>query len=291
MLNGENRDLPADQNNLHDGQNNLHDGQNNLHDGQNNLHDGQNEGEVHSPPGRQRSFFFKLITLFVFVIFIVLVLGSLLDIFILPSPNFLVESQRLSQDPLVQELKQAVVRITVSSRTQTGVVTRQQSGTGFNIRAEGLIVTNRHLVEDAAYLTVSFSGREKCRVVDWSINPAADLALITLESGDFPFVDLESEALLPVGEQVTIIGNPLNYYRVAIRGEISGYWRLHGLSRPVLEIDAPVYQGSSGSPVFNKEGKVVAVIYATAERQGEEGTRGLALPVAFLEDIFISPDN
>lgn len=227
--------------------------------------------------------------LFVVIIFIALALGSFLEIFTLPSLDFLVESQKLSRDPLVQELKQAVVRITAVPEGQADQVSRQQRGTGFNISAEGLIVTNRHLVENAGSLIVSFPGQESCRVADWSINPAVDLALITLEGGNFPFVDLEREVLPVVGDQVMIIGNPLNYSGVVMRGEFTGYWQLDEFPTPVLEIDASIHGGSSGSPVFNEEGKVVAVIFAAVEAQNEEGTRGLALPAALLEDFLASP--
>lgn len=243
-----------------------------------------------SLPSRQGSLFFKLTALLVVIIFTVLVLGGFLEIFTLPALDFLVESQKLSRDPLVQELKQAVVRITAAPEGKADLISRQQRGTGFNISAEGLIVTNRHLVEDAGSLSVSFPGRGSCRVTGWSISSAADLALITLEGGKFPFVALERESLSAVGDQVIIIGNPLNYSGVAMRGEITGYWQLDEFPGPVLEIDASIHGGSSGSPVFNEEGKVVAVIFAAVEGQDEEDTRGLALPADLLEDLLQARD-
>lgn len=246
----------------------------------------EGEEEISSLPGRRSSLFLKLTALCVIIIFTALVLGGFLEIFTLPSLDFLVESQRLSRDPLVQELKQAVVRVTAIPKGQADPFSRQQRGTGFNISPKGLIVTNRHLVEEAGSLIVSFSGREDCRVAGWWIDPDVDLALITLEEGDFPFLDLEKEMLPQMGEQVMIIGNPLSYPRVVIQGKITGYRELNldHFPQPVLEIDASIYGGSSGSPVFNKEGKVVAIIYASLKGQGEECARGLALPVALLDD-------
>ena len=253
----------------------------------------EEEEDDASFPARRRSLLFKLTALFVIIIFTTLALGSFLKIFSLPALDFLVESQELSRDPLVRELKRAVVRITAFSGGQGDPFSKQLRGTGFNISPEGLIVTNRHLVEDAASLTVSFSGGEKCRIAGWWIDPDADLALITLVEGDFPFLELEKEMLPQTGEQVMIIGNPLSFPRVVIQGKITGYRELNPdhFPQPVLEIDASIYGGSSGSPVFNKEGKVVAIIYAAMEGQEEEDTRGLALPVTLLEDFIVSTEN
>lgn len=251
----------------------------------NKRYENEEEDDAWSSSRRRRLFSFRLTAFLVVVFFTTLALGGFLKVFTLPSLDFLVESQRLSRDPIVKELKQAVVSIVAVSGGKTYPVSRQQRGTGFSISAEGLIVTNRHLLEDAGTLTVSFPGGESCRVTGCSVSSAADLALITLEGEDFPFVQLEREEYPAVGDKVIIIGNPLNYSNVAMCGEITGYFRLKDFSVPVLEIDAPIHGGSSGSPVFNDEGRVIAVIFAAVEGENEEDIKGLALPVELLEDL------
>jgi S1-C subfamily serine protease len=242
----------------------------------------QNGEETWPPDQKQQTpLIFKLTALIVLAAFAAFALGNLLHVFTLPSLDFLIESRRLRQDPLVQELQQAVVQVQIATR---GKINREQRGTGFNIRSDGLIVTNRHLVKDAASITVLFPGRRAYQAVYWSSSSAADLAIIGLKGQNLPVVALE-ESLPVIGEKVIIIGNPLNFIKVVMRGEVTNYWQVDELPEPLLEINAPIQRGSSGSPVFNEKGRVVAVIFATVEGRNKEETRGLALPAALLQDL------
>ena len=246
----------------------------------------EEEKDPRSPNNRRRrSLLFKPAVFLVVIIFATLALGSFLNIFTLPLPDFLVESQRLSRDPLVKDLRETIVGIVATPEGKAYPVSRQQRGTGFNISAGGVIVTNRHLLEDAGSLTVTFPGRGSCRITGWSISALADLGLIYLTGDNLPFVELEKEQPPEVGDNVLIIGNPLNYSRIAMSGKITGYRQLDDCPVPVLEIDVPVHGGSSGSPVFNANGKVVAVIFAALDDGSEGDIRGLALPVGLLDDF------
>ena len=109
-----------------------------------------------SLPSRQGSLFFKLTALLVVIIFTVLVLGGFLEIFTLPALDFLVESQKLSRDPLVQELKQAVVRITAAP---------EESRSDFQAAEGTVLISVPRLIVipfggGCRLLSVSFPGRE-----------------------------------------------------------------------------------------------------------------------------------
>ena len=242
------------------------------------------------PGGRgSNSLIFRLTAIFIFVVFTVIVLANFLQVFSMPSLDFLSESQKLSRDPVIKELKKAVVQIRVVTGEGGGYSAgREQKGTGFNIRDDGLIVTNEHLIRDARSISVSFPGRRSFQAANWYGSPDVDLAIITLESEGLPFVELEENHFIPMaGDEVTVIGNPLNFTGVALRGKVDGYYNVDGLSVPVLMLDTSIYRGNSGSPVFNEESRVVGVVFASAEGKNGEKNRGLAVHISLLHDILI----
>jgi len=76
-----------------------------------------------------------------------------------------------------------------------------------------------------------------------------------------------------------VIGNPLKFARIANRGRVAGYQQASNRELPYLLIEAMIYPGSSGSPVFNDRGEVVAIVFATMHSDKPEEVRGLAIDV------------
>lgn len=149
-------------------------------------------------------------------------------------------------------------------------------GTGFNIDPGGLIVTNRHLVEDALNIRVSFPGRGTYSGQEWYLSAVVDLAFIRLQAEDLPTAGFAAEAPRR-GDQLLVIGNPLQFARIANRGIFVGYRAVPGRDLPYLVVDALIYPGNSGSPLFNAEGEVVGVIFATLRSDDPAEVRGLAV--------------
>ncbi len=206
-----------------------------------------------------------------------------MEIFTWPSLDFLRESHELIEDPEIQQLRQAVVEINIARREGAGIFPEERRGTGFNICEDGLIVTNRHIVEDADSIIATFPQNGKYGAVEKKISAVADLAVVKIEGEGLPVVPLEKLKAPVPGDIVTIIGNPLGYARVVVRGEVTAYHQRGGIS--VMEIKAPIHPGSSGSPVFNEEGRVVGVIYAVAGNSVEDDIRGLAVSLSELEEL------
>ncbi|UNC92234.1 S1 family peptidase [Candidatus Contubernalis alkaliaceticus] len=178
----------------------------------------------------------------------------------------------LAHDAEIKELQKSVV--TLKAYTSDG----ELKGTGFNIEEDGLVVTNRHLVEGAYLITVSFLEEGIFKVVNWSYSEEYDLAVLELEAEGLPFVNMQEEFIPGIDDELLIIGNPLSHRRIASLGEMKGYRESQQGSRTLL-ISASIFPGSSGSPVFDKDKKVVGVIFAFLKQNVEENnSMGLAVP-------------
>ena len=154
-------------------------------------------------------------------------------------------------------------------------VPESDTGSGFFISADGLIVTNYHVIKDASIITVSLydgsvyeaqliGSDDENDIAVIKISPTSDAKISILSFGD-------SDSLL-VGQKVIAIGNPFGYDRTMVTGIISG------LSRPIrdeagrvmlgmVQTSAPINPGNSGGPLLNTQGQVIGIntsIYSTS---------------------------
>ena len=165
----------------------------------------------------------------------------------------------------------------------------ESGGSGFLVSADGLVVTNYHVVRGASELTVHLGGREYTAEVRGS-DPETDIALIQVKGleGMVPYLELgDSESLRP-GDWVMVIGSPLNLDSTVTVGVVSALGRSGlGLGRDssfenYIQTDAAINFGNSGGPLVNLRGQVVGI--ATAINYGAENI-GFAVPVATLKTI------
>ncbi|MGD9806581.1 MAG: Do family serine endopeptidase [Hyphomicrobiaceae bacterium] len=163
----------------------------------------------------------------------------------------------------------------------------QGQGSGFFVSADGYIVTNNHVVNNAVEVeVVADSGTTyKARVI--GTDSKTDLALIKVDGkNDFPFVKLAGDKPR-VGEWVVAMGNPFGLGGTVTAGIISAEGRDIG-SGPYddfIQIDAPVNRGNSGGPTFNLKGEVIGVNTAIYSPSG--GSVGIAfdIPAATVKAI------
>ncbi|HHW06906.1 MAG TPA: serine protease [Clostridia bacterium] len=198
-----------------------------------------------------------------------------------PPGELVVDSLRLKEQ-IDRELLAAVARIQVTtSEFEPAGAAGQRSGTGFNVSGDGVVITNYHVVEDARSITITFPGGENYKARSWVSAPEYDLAVIKLEKTGLPAVSLNPGILPQPGDTLMVIGNPLGLNQLVVEGTLRDYVMVKDMSAALLCIDAPIFPGNSGSPVFNGEGQVVAVVFASL-RQDEEGKQkyyGLAVPI------------
>jgi serine protease Do len=161
------------------------------------------------------------------------------------------------------------------------------SGSGFFVSADGLIVTNKHVVSDerADYTVITNSGTEyPAKVLARDLNN--DIAIIKIEGNDFPALALGDSDVMRVGQTVLAIGNSLGEFANSVsRGIISGLKRNVSAGSGfgdterltnIIQTDAAINPGNSGGPLFNLAGEVIGVNVAMA--QGAENI-GFALPI------------
>ena len=173
-------------------------------------------------------------------------------------------------------------------------VTEQKvgAGTGFLIRSDGYIITNRHVVSDvqAKYTVLLSSGEQKAAEVVYR-DPQYDIAILRIAGKGYPYVRLGDSDKLKLGQTVFAIGNALGEYNNSVSvGIISGLNRTIEASdgrqiekiTGVIQTDAAINPGNSGGPLVDLSGKVIGVNVATV--RGSENI-GFAIPVKVVKQI------
>ena len=160
-------------------------------------------------------------------------------------------------------------------------------GSGFFVTSDGLIVTNKHVVEatDAFYTVFTNDGKQhEAKVV--ARDPVLDIALIKIEGNSYPYLSLGNSDSLLAGQTVIAIGNALGEFSNTVSvGVISGLSRSvtagssfgkSELLDHVIQTDAAINPGNSGGPLLDLSGRVIGVNVAVV--QGSQSI-GFALPI------------
>lgn len=190
----------------------------------------------------------------------------------------------------VKKVSPAVVSISSTMETQgfLGPIEAKGGGTGFILTNDGLIATNRHVVENSPKnLTVVTNDNKSYPAQVKAIDPTVDFALIKIDAKDLPVVDLGNSDSTEVGQSVIAIGNALGEFQNTVTtGVISARERTIQASdaggqsaeqlENLLQTDAAINPGNSGGPLVDLSGRVVGVDTAVA---GKAQGIGFALPV------------
>jgi serine protease Do len=161
------------------------------------------------------------------------------------------------------------------------------AGSGFLISADGYIVTNNHVVDNAEKVTVVFDDGNEMEATVVGVDERTDLAVVKVEGEtDLPFVKL-SETEPRVGEWVVAVGNPFGLGGTVTAGIISARGRdIAGSAYgDFLQIDAAVNTGNSGGPDFNLEGEVVGVNTAIFSPNGGNVGIAFAIPASVVKQV------
>ncbi|MCK6503246.1 Do family serine endopeptidase [Myxococcota bacterium] len=220
---------------------------------------------------------------------------------------------RASLAPLVETLSPAVVFIEVEARVEVqhpqldipeqwapffGIPqggdqpqfrTQRGSGSGFVISADGYVLTNNHVVDDADKVTVTLADDREFQATVVGTDPRTDVALVKIDSDQaLPHVQLGRSEELRVGDWVVAIGNPFGLTHTVTAGIVSAKGRVIGAGPydDFIQTDASINPGNSGGPLFDLQGRVIGI--NTAIVPGGTGI-GFAVPIdmvsAMLDDL------
>jgi serine protease Do len=162
-----------------------------------------------------------------------------------------------------------------------GEVPTRGMGSGFIISKDGLILTNAHVVDEAAEVIVKLSDRREYKAKVLGSDPATDVAVLKIDAADLPVVTMGSPAKLGVGDYVLAIGSPFGFEQSATAGIVSAKGRsLPGDGYvPFIQTDVAVNPGNSGGPLFDTSGSVVGINSQIYSRSGGYQGVSFAIPI------------
>ncbi|GAA4709802.1 hypothetical protein GCM10023263_56780 [Phytohabitans rumicis] len=189
-------------------------------------------------------------------------------------------SGTLTAAQIVSEVQPSVVTVLVSTSSGSA------EGSGVVLTADGLILTNNHVVEGARSVRVTLADGRTVAATVVGTDPTADLAVLRAEGvSDLTPAQLGTSANLRVGDSVLAFGSPLGLEGTVTAGIVSAVGRTiedSGSSLGnLIQTDAPINPGNSGGALVDSTGRVIGInvaIATTGEDSGNIGV-GFAIPI------------
>jgi len=169
--------------------------------------------------------------------------------------------------------------------------TPQGFGTGFILRADGYIITNNHVIENAQQITVSLHDGTDVDGKVVGADPVTDIAVIKINRTGLPVVTLGKSSDLMIGEWAIALGNPYAYMLgnseptvtagviSATRRNILSGGNMQGVYVDMIQTDAAINPGNSGGPLVNALGEVIGVNSSIFSNTGESVGLGFSIPI------------
>ncbi|MBK6863316.1 MAG: Do family serine endopeptidase [Ideonella sp.] len=154
-------------------------------------------------------------------------------------------------------------------------------GSGFIVSADGLVLTNAHVVRGATEVTVKLSDRREFKAKVLGSDTVTDVAVLRIDAKGLPTVRLGDPQQLQVGDAVMAIGSPFGFEQTATQGIVSAKGRsLPGdAAVPFIQTDAAVNPGNSGGPLFDANGEVVGINAQIYSQSGGYQGLSFAIPI------------
>ncbi len=160
-------------------------------------------------------------------------------------------------------------------------------GSGFIVSADGLVLTNAHVVKDADTVTVKLTDRREFRAKVLGADPKTDVAVLKIDAKNLPTVKIGDTKSLSVGDWVLAIGSPFGFENSVTAGVVSAKGRSLPDDSAVsfIQTDVAVNPGNSGGPLLNARGEVVGINSQIYSRTGGFEGLSFAIPIEVASHI------
>jgi len=167
----------------------------------------------------------------------------------------------------------------------------QATGSGVILSADGYIVTNNHVVQDADFIEVTLNDKRSFQAEVIGLDPTTDIAVIKIPATELPFINFGNSDNVRIGEWVLAVGNPFNLTSTVTAGIISAKARninilgSQGAIESFLQTDAVVNPGNSGGALVNTSGELIGVNAAIASNTGSYTGYSFAIPANLVKKV------
>lgn len=167
---------------------------------------------------------------------------------------------------------------------ETGQIVKSGTGSGVILTADGYIVTNNHVVDRAAEVSVRTNDKHTFKAKVIGKDPVSDLALLKIDTQGLTPIEFGDSSKVEIGQWALAVGNPLGYDGTVSAGVISSLNRSLQDSQTsylvgAIQTDAPINPGNSGGALVDASGKLIGINTAIASQTGGSVGIGFAIPV------------
>jgi Do/DeqQ family serine protease len=164
-------------------------------------------------------------------------------------------------------------------------------GSGVIITADGYIITNDHVIDDADEVEVKLNDNRTLKAKVIGRDPSTDIALLKVQADNLPYIRYGDSEQLKLGEWVLAVGNPFNLTSTVTAGIVSAKGRSLGLLEgdyrieSFIQTDAALNMGNSGGALVNTKGLLVGITSAILSPSGAYAGNSFAIPISIVRKV------
>ncbi len=166
------------------------------------------------------------------------------------------------------------------------------SGSGVIVTADGYIITNNHVIEDADEVEVTLNDKRTFNAEVVGRDPSTDIALLKIKSTGLTFIGFGDSDAIRLGEWVLAVGNPFNLTSTVTAGIVSAKGRSLNLLdnqyriESFIQTDAAVNMGNSGGALVNTKGELIGITTAIYSPTGTYAGNSFAVPSSIVKKVY-----